>query len=343
MPSSPPVERRPDVTNTIEQTDTTYALSVENLQVRFRAGKDWRLITRGIDLAVRPGQTLGIVGESGSGKSVTAQALAGLAAPRGGRVTWDSFTIGGSPVRGDSEKEWRSLRGKRVSMIFQHPSQALNPAFHVGDQIADVVRRHREDVSRSEAKKIAIELMDRVGIVKPAERAKQYPHTLSGGMCQRIAIAIALAASPDVLIADEPTTALDVTVQARILNLLNELQAELGLAIVMISHDLAVVGEVADHVAVMYAGEVIEWAPCEDIFDNPSHPYTRGLLASQPRRGEPMRGIAGLPPVVFDRPGCAFAPRCDQYLAGPCDASIPLTSISAKHLVRCERHLEVVS
>jgi peptide/nickel transport system ATP-binding protein len=289
-------------------------LELRDLRVRFDTADGVVHAVDGVSLAVAAGRTLAIVGESGSGKSVTCESVLGLSrAPRtsiGGEILF-----GGVDLAAASEDELRRLRGNRIAMIFQDPLSALHPYFTVADQLVEAVRAHR-DVPKRVALACALELLGRVGIADAARRAAGYPHELSGGLRQRVMIAMALVNDPELLIADEPTTALDVTVQAQILELLGELQRERAMAIVLVSHDLGVVAELAHDVAVMYAGRIVEQAPVRALLAAPEHPYTWGLLQSIPRlerpRGEELVAIAGRPPSLVDRPsGCHFHPRCE--------------------------------
>src|SRR5205085_4414505 len=277
----------------------------------------------GVDLSLARGQTLGIVGESGSGKSVTALAVMGLlpdSAEVSGTVIFDGIAL-----LDLADRPLRDLRGDRLAMIFQEPMTSLNPSYTVGEQIIEVLVRHR-GLSESKARERAIALLRRAGIPSPAERIDDYPHKLSGGMRQRAMIAIALACDPELLIADEPTTALDVTIQAQILDLMRELKRTSDAAIILITHDLGVVAEVCDEVAVMYAGEIVERAPADALFENPEHPYTVGLLASIPRidqRAEKLAAIEGVLPDMTDPPiGCRFAARC-PFVLEDCRAAPP--------------------
>ena len=293
-------------------------LRVEGLSVTFpgRRGSDagQRQVVRGLDLELHRGELLGLVGESGCGKTMTALAVMGLLPPPG-RVTAGRVVLAGEELTALPEQEMRRRRGSRVAMVFQEPMSALNPVFTVGFQVAEAVRAHRA-VGRAEARAEAVELLRRVSLPDPARRAGAYPHELSGGQRQRVMMAIALAGDPDVLLADEPTTALDVTVQAEILELVDRLRRDLGLAVVLITHDLAVVGQTCDRVVVMYAGQGVEEAPAAALFESPAHPYSEALLASLPRLGRPVaRGelpvIPGRVPEPGDLPpGCAFHPRC---------------------------------
>jgi peptide/nickel transport system ATP-binding protein len=276
---------------------------------------------RGIDVDVAPGEILGVVGESGSGKSVSFLAAMGLL-PASATIT-GSVKLDGKELIGSKRKAFRSVRGKSLAMVFQDPLSALNPVHRVGDQIVEMIQSH-QDMNTHDAEKRAVELLEIVGIPQPAERARQYPHEFSGGMRQRVVIAMAIANNPKVLIADEPTTALDVTVQAQILEVIQKVQQTFGTAVVLITHDLGVIARVADSVNVMYAGRNVESGSVQSIFDHPSHPYTRGLLSSLPHEGvERLQPIAGFPPNMLAPPsGCGFAPRC-QFAVDSCTAELP--------------------
>jgi oligopeptide/dipeptide ABC transporter ATP-binding protein len=268
---------------------------------------------RGVDLDVRAGEILGVVGESGSGKSVTFLGLMGLL-PKSARIE-GSATVRGTELVGASSKIMREVRGKRVAMIFQDPLSALNPTHRIGNQIVEMIQAHNK-VSTKAAMARAVELLGEVGIPQPVDRARQYPHEFSGGMRQRVMIAMAIANEPEVLIADEPTTALDVTVQAQILDILQRIRSDLQAAIVLITHDLGVVARVADRVQGMYAGRVVERGSVESVYDHPSHPYTQGLLQSLPSVGrDRLQPIPGSPPNMMDPPsGCAFRVRCPHAI-----------------------------
>lgn len=288
-------------------------LSVDNLSVRFATDGGLVHAVDGVSFGLDKGEILAIVGESGSGKSVTAQTVLGLTRSPNTTIT-GSVVFDGQDLTAMDERRLRSVRGDRIAMIFQDPMTSLNPVYRVGDQIVEMIRAHR-DISKAEARDRAVELLESVGIPNPERRAHDYPHEFSGGMRQRVMIAMALALDPDVLIADEPTTALDVTVQAQILGLLQRLNDERGLAVVLITHDLGVVAEVADRVAVMYAGQIVEDADLEPLFYDPQHPYTWGLLGSLARLDQPtparLSQIPGQPPSLSAPPdGCRFAPRC---------------------------------
>jgi oligopeptide/dipeptide ABC transporter ATP-binding protein len=292
---------------------TENVLSLRDFRVTFPTLFGDVQAVRGVDLDVRAGEILGVVGESGSGKSVTFLGVMGLL-PKSARIS-GSATVGDTELVGASSRIMREVRGRRVAMIFQDPLSALNPTHRIGDQIVEMVQAHNK-VSTKAAMSRAIELLTEVGIPQPAERARQYPHEFSGGMRQRVMIAMAIANDPEVLIADEPTTALDVTVQAQILEILQRIQSELNAAVVLITHDLGVVARVADRVQGMYAGRVVERGSVESVYDHPSHPYTRGLLQSLPTVGrERLQPIPGAPPNMMDPPsGCAFRVRCPHAI-----------------------------
>ena len=300
---------------------TEKVLEIRDLHVTFETPSGPLEAVRGVDLDVSAGELLGVVGESGSGKSVTFLATMGLL-PGRARVT-GSVLLAGEQLIGAPAKQMRSVRGRLLSMIFQDPLSALNPVHRIGDQISEMLRSH-QDLSSREADKRAVELLNIVGIPQPGDRAKQYPHEFSGGMRQRVVIAIAIANNPKVLIADEPTTALDVTVQAQILEVIERVQERFGTAVVLITHDLGVIARVADRVNVMYAGRNVEQGTIDSLFDHPSHPYTRGLLASLPRADKRrLKPIAGFPPNMLNPPtGCAFHTRC-EFSAEVCKADLP--------------------
>jgi peptide/nickel transport system ATP-binding protein len=315
-------------------------LEVENLKVIFHGdrGQTTHAVDC-LDLTVRRGQTLGLVGESGCGKSVTALAIMGLL-PKGsaevsGRIRFDRTDLLTLP-----DREMRDLRGDRLAMIFQEPMTSLNPMYSIGEQIAETLIRHR-GLSRQKARARTIELLRQVEIPSPEERVDDYPHRLSGGMRQRAMIALALACDPALLIADEPTTALDVTIQAQILDLMRDLKASTGAAIILITHDLGVVAEVCDEVAVMYAGEIVERAPVDVLFATPQHPYTIGLLGSMPRLDSSDAELAAIDGMVPDMaalpPGCRFAPRCPFVREICMRAPPPIVSIGPSHRSRCIR------
>ena len=296
-------------------------LQIRDLRVTFNTQMGELKAVRGIDVDVAPGEILGVVGESGSGKSVSFLAAMGLL-PASATIT-GSVVLDGKELIGSKRKAFRSVRGKSLAMVFQDPLSALNPVHRVGDQIVEMIQSH-QDMNTHDAEKRAVELLEIVGISQPAERARQYPHEFSGGMRQRVVIAMAIANNPKVLIADEPTTALDVTVQAQILEVIQKVQQTFGTAVVLITHDLGVIARVADSVNVMYAGRNVESGSVQSIFDHPSHPYTRGLLSSLPHEGvERLQPIAGFPPNMLAPPsGCGFAPRC-QFAVKSCTAELP--------------------
>jgi oligopeptide transport system ATP-binding protein len=288
-------------------------LEVEDLHVEFRLARGTVNAVNGVSFTLDAGETLAILGESGSGKSVSAQAIMGMIDTPPGYVTKGAIRFLGEDILQLSEEEHRALRGQRIAMIFQDALTALNPVFTVGWQIGEMLRIHR-GASRREARDRAVELMEMVGIPSAAERVGNYPHEFSGGMRQRVMIAMALALDPDILIADEPTTALDVTVQAQVMELLADLQRRTGMSLILITHDLGVVVETADRVAVMYAGRVVEAGTVDEVFTTPAHPYTEGLMRSIPRleqKGDKLQPIEGAPPLLSAIPqGCAFHPRC---------------------------------
>jgi peptide/nickel transport system ATP-binding protein len=315
-------------------------LEVRDLDVSFATEDGLVHAVDGVDLTVYPGQSVGIVGESGSGKSVSMLTVMGLSRSRNATIT-GTATFEGMDLLGASEDELRTLRGDDIAMIFQDPLSSLHPFYKVGWQLVEAVRAHR-DVSKRQARERAIELLGLVGIPSPRERVDSYPHEFSGGMRQRAMIAMALANEPKLLIADEPTTALDVTVQAQILELIARLQQELNMALVLITHDLGVVAEVTEEVNVMYAGEVVERAPTDRIFAAPQHPYTWGLLRSIPRldrpRHEPLVPIPGRPPSLISLPkGCRFYARCpyEPDQARDTHPDLETTADELDHQVRC--------
>jgi dipeptide transport system ATP-binding protein len=296
------------------------AVEIENLVVEFPSAARLLRAVDGVSLRLEPGEVLGIVGESGSGKSVAMLALMGLV-PYPGRVSADRLVVDNRDLLTLSPSARRKLVGKDMAMIFQEPATSLNPSFTVGFQIIETLRLH-EGMDRSQARRRAIELLEQVGIPAPESRLAAYPHQLSGGMNQRVMIAIAIACNPKLLIADEPTTALDVTIQAQILDLLLSLQRERGMALVLITHNMSVVAEIAQRVVVMYAGQVMEERATADLFAAPQHPYTAALLAARPERstGERLATIPGTVPSLYERPeGCLFSPRCRYATPHACD------------------------
>ena len=309
-------------------SDTTGPLlEVRGLGVEFQTRGGIARVLEDVGFTVGRGETLGLVGESGCGKSMTALAMMRLIPSPPGRITSGSVMLGGRDLLAVSEPEMRQFRGNRISMIFQEPMTSLNPAYTVGDQIGETVRLH-QGLKRKEATQRAVEMLEAVGIPAAKTRVHEYPHQFSGGMRQRVMIAMALACKPDVLIADEPTTALDVTVQAQIFDLISELRERTGTAVVLITHDMGAIAEMADRVAVMYAGRIVEEASAADLLGQPLHPYTQGLIACAPGRrktgfGEPLLEIPGTVPSLLERRGgCAFADRCSQ-VQERCRHSLP--------------------
>jgi len=315
-------------------------LEIENLSVEFPSRSSVLHAVEGVSLSLDAGDVLGIVGESGSGKSVTMMALMGLV-PYPGRVTASKMRFDGHDLLGLSTKERSRLTGKDVAMIFQEPTTSLNPCFSVGFQLAETLRVHLGMDSKA-AKRRSIELLEQVGISDPETRLKAYPHQLSGGMNQRVMIAMAIACNPKLLIADEPTTALDVTIQAQILDLLRSLQRERGMALVLITHNMGVVSDMAQRVAVMYAGQIMEQQPAQALFQRPRHPYTEALMAALPERSDGSARLATIPgmvPGLYDRPtACLFAPRC-SYADDGCRTQRPGLVNGLQAAVRCHHPL----
>lgn len=330
-------------------------LDVKGLRTVFRVRAGEVTAVNGIDLSVAAGETLALVGESGSGKSVTSLSVIRLLTRKIGAIAAGSVHLkrkdgGVRDLVSLSEQEMRSIRGDDIGMVFQEPMSSLNPVYTIGDQISEPIRIHR-GADRKSAMDAAISLLDQVGIPDAARRVKQYPHELSGGMRQRATIAMALACDPTLLIADEPTTALDVTIQAQILDLLQKLQRERGMAMLFVTHNLGVVAEIAHRVAVMYAGRIVETGPVTEVFRNPKHPYTLGLLASMPKlgdatrmkhAGEKLAAIPGVVPSLMNMPaGCAFEPRC-KFATKDCRKAVPsLFEVSPHHRSRCIHWQEV--
>ena len=322
-------------------------LEVKNLQTVFFTNSGLFKAVDDVSFHVRRSETLAIVGESGCGKSVTALSIMRLVPDPPGRIVGGSIVLEGTDLLALDEDEMREVRGNRISMIFQEPMTSLNPVMRIGDQITEAVRLHRQ-MSRKEATAKAVEMLRLVKIPEPERRAQEYPHQLSGGMRQRAMIAMALACRPALLIADEPTTALDVTIQAQILALILELQKELGMGLVLITHDLGVVAQTAQRVIVMYAGRKVEEADVETLFASPRHPYTRGLMASIPslpslstNADAPLVEIPGMVPSLTNLPkGCAFAPRCGLAMARCREEYPPLQTWGENHLAACWRAAE---
>jgi peptide/nickel transport system ATP-binding protein/oligopeptide transport system ATP-binding protein len=312
-------------------------LQIENLQVTFNTRHGQVTALDSVSLSVNAGETLGVVGESGCGKSITALSVMGLIPMPPGRIAGGSIKLNGEELVGASDARLRGLRGSEVAMIFQEPMTSLNPVFSIGDQIAEAIMLH-QNVSYDQAFKDAVALLDRVGIPSPDRRARDYPHQLSGGMRQRVLIAMAVSCRPKVLIADEPTTALDVTVQAQIFDLLNEIQRDFGAAIMLITHDMGAISEMADRVAVMYAGRVIEEASADQVLDTPQHPYARGLIDCIPaldKQETELREIPGVvPPLHMLGQGCAFKARC-AHARPRCGTEKPLLRSHGAHPVAC--------
>jgi oligopeptide/dipeptide ABC transporter ATP-binding protein len=328
----------------MSETAETPLLSVRNLRVGFDTEQGPVTAVGGLSLDLKQGEVLGLVGESGCGKSVTALSILGLLPTPPARVLGGEILFEGTDLLKSSIANLRRIRGKRIAMIFQEPMSSLNPVFTIGDQLTETIRHH-EGIGRSDAQRRAIKMLDTVGIPAAASRLDDYPHHLSGGMRQRVMIGMALSCTPSLLLADEPTTALDVTIQAQILDLLRTLQSEFNMSVVLITHDLGVVAEFVDRVAVMYAGRIVETAGVVDAFERPRHPYTQGLLASLPsldREQDRLPAIPGAVPGPRERPlGCSFAPRCGQRLP-ICAAVAPsLAGVrGTDHSVACVHHAE---
>jgi oligopeptide/dipeptide ABC transporter ATP-binding protein len=329
---------------TVRVEPPTPILEVDHLCVQFFTRRGRVQAVRDVSFTIARGETLGLVGESGSGKSVTAQGLLGLV-ELPGRITSGDVRWKGDSLVHDAERTLRRVRGREIAMVFQDPMTSLNPLFTVGAQIAEVLRRHMH-MGKRQARERAVELLDLVGIANAPQRAQQHPHEMSGGMRQRVLIAMALACEPQLLIADEPTTALDVTIQAQILELIAELQERLGLAVLLITHDLGVVAGLCDRVAVMYAGKLVEMGPAADLFARPRHPYTAGLLRSTPRLDivlERLVSIDGAPPDLIRPPrGCPFRARCERATEECVTEMPPLESKEEGRHVACWHALDPV-
>jgi len=320
-------------------------LNVENLKTHFFTDKGIVRAVDGVNIRVHPGETVALVGESGCGKSVTALSIMRLIQSPPGRIMKDSqIQFFGKELTVLSDEAMRNIRGNQISMIFQEPMSSLNPVFSAGAQVAEAFSLHQK-ANKRQAMEKAVEMMAKVGISDPARRAREYPHQLSGGMRQRVMIAMALACNPKLMIADEPTTALDVTIQAQIMDLMNDLKEDIGAAIMLITHDLGVVAEMAQRVVVMYTGQVVEQAGVEELFAFPKHPYTVGLMNSIPNLGRPvpedrmLPTIPGMVPSLLDLPeGCNFSKRCPQAMK-PCKQKVPpLFELDSGHLSRCWLH-----
>ncbi len=322
-------------------TERKPLLEVKNLKTYFFTEDGVVKAVDGVDFVVYPGEVLGLVGESGCGKSVTSLSIMRLIGVPG-KIVEGEILFDGKDLVKAGEAEMRQIRGNRISMIFQQPQSALNPVFRVGDQIAEVLNIH-QGFGKEAARKRAVEMLKMVGIPDAERRANAYPHELSGGMAQRVMIAMALACVPDLLIADEPTTALDVTIQAQILDLMRHLRSQMNTAVILITHDLGVIAEMADRVAVMYAGEIVEESSVVNLFDEPHHPYTVGLLGSVPVLGEVREKLdvipGSVPNLINLPPGCRFAPRCqarlDYNLAICTERRPPLANVKENYSVRC--------
>ncbi len=316
-----------------------FLLKIRNLHTYFFSDEGVAKAVDGVDLELEEGGTLGVVGESGCGKSVTALSIMRLIPDPPGRVVEGQILFNGVDLLSLPDGDMRKIRGRSISMIFQEPMTSLNPVFQIGDQIAEVLRLH-EGMSRKDAWSRSVEMLQMVGIPAPERRVREYPHQLSGGMRQRAMIAMALACNPKLMIADEPTTALDVTIQAQILELMNRLQQERGMSIILITHNLGVIAETARRVAVMYAGRIVEYTDVRSIFSSPKHPYTQGLLQSVPRmdaevRKQKLDAIPGLVPSLLELPpGCKFSNRC-KYVFERCAEEPPLIEAAPGQLVRC--------
>jgi len=312
-------------------------LEIEDLQTYFYTDIGVARAVDGVSFSIERGETLGVVGESGCGKSVTALSIMGLIPKPPGKIVGGGIHFGGRDLTKIKEKEMRSIRGNSISMIFQEPMTSLNPVYTVGNQIVEGILVH-QDLHPRDARELAIDMLKKVGIPAAESRVDEYPHQMSGGMRQRVMIAMALASEPTLLIADEPTTALDVTIQAQILDLINGLQGELGMSVLLITHDLAVVAETCDRVVVMYAGKVVEHADVHTLFNTPAHPYTGALFRSLPDitgRKDVLETIPGMVPSAFEFPeGCRFRARCN-YATTICEEEPPLVEISAGHRVAC--------
>ncbi|MBM7582483.1 peptide/nickel transport system ATP-binding protein [Caldicoprobacter guelmensis] len=320
-------------------------LEVKNLRTYFFLDEGVVKAVDGVNFKIEKGKTFGVVGESGCGKSITAQSILRILPPRG-EIVEGEITLYREDGSVDLVKlnpkgqEIRDIRGKEIAMVFQEPMTALAPVYTIGDQIIEAILLH-QNVTKEQARKIAIDLLGRVGIPKPEERVDAYPFELSGGMRQRAMIAMAISSNPSLLIADEPTTALDVTIQAQILDLIKNLQKEMGMATMLITHNMGVIAEMADDVAVMYLGKIVESGPLNEIFYNPKHPYTVALLKSIPKVGEKVKGrlesIEGMVPDPYNLPtGCRFHPRCPSYMKGKCDkVEPPEIEITPGHKVSC--------
>ncbi len=320
-------------------------ISIKDLHTHFFTHEGTVKAVDGVSLDIKKGSTIGIVGESGCGKTMLSLSILRLV-PHPGRITSGSIVFKGDNLLDLSEKEMRSIRGDRISMIFQEPMTSLNPVFTIGAQIAEVILLHQKSraSNKKEALKIAADMLGLVGIPEPGKRIKEYPHQLSGGMCQRVMIAMALACRPELLIADEPTTALDVTTQAQVLDLMDKLKEELGASVMFVTHDLGIVGQICQDVAVMYTGRIVEYGDVDMIFNDPLHPYTMGLMKSVPVAGDSARekrlsAIPGTVPGLIDMPvGCSFIPRCSMKKE-KCSIEPPEITLENGRRIRCWRYV----
>ncbi|TCP56429.1 peptide/nickel transport system ATP-binding protein [Tamaricihabitans halophyticus] len=319
-------------------------LRISELRVDFATEHGWANVLGGVSLDIHDGEIVGLVGESGSGKTVTGLSILGLVPSPPGRTSGGHIWLHDEDLTEVAEPRLRQIRGNEISMIFQEPMTSLNPAFTVGDQISETFRRHRR-ASRKQGTQRAVEVLDLVGIPNAATRVHAYPHEFSGGMRQRAMIAMALCCDPRLIIADEPTTALDVTVQSQILDLLRSMRAEIGTGILFITHDLGVVAELCDRVVVMYGGEVVETAPVHDLFQLPRHPYTEGLLSAMPQLGSRTAKLASIPghtPEPWAMPnGCRFGPRCTYHQESCSESPVALESAGTERQARCARLAEL--
>ena len=319
-------------------------LEVKDLEIELKlSGKEIVKAVEGVNFTLNAGQTLGIVGESGCGKSLTVSSILGLLPQGTGRISKGQILYDGADLAGRTNRQMREIRGKHISMIFQEPMTSLNPVYTIEKQITEMLRAHSR-ITRKQAYEKGLKLLDMVGIPAAAERMKAYPHQLSGGMRQRVMIAMAVSSNPRILIADEPTTALDVTIQAQILELMKELSHNMKTSILLITHDMGVISEIADHVAVMYAGKIIEYAPVKELFSNPLHPYTRGLLKSIPRMDKEIKdlySIEGTVPSFRDMPkGCRFSGRCPDCMER-CSTKEPPAITEGDHEISCWKYINL--
>lgn len=319
-----------------ENKNPETVLSVKNLSVEYSSDGKAIHAVNGVSFSMKRGETLGLVGETGAGKTTIAQAIMRILSPYAAKIKSGEIWYEGQDLLSLKESEMRKIRGQKISMVFQDPMTALNPVMRIGNQISEAIRYH-ENVSKKEAEEKAKKMLEMVGI--SADRYRDYPHQFSGGMKQRIVIAMALACNPELLLADEPTTALDVTIQAQVLKLISNLKEDKGTSVILITHDLGIVAGTCDCVAVLYAGDIVEYGTKEEIFDHPVHPYTLGLFHALPdinKDVERLQPIAGMPPDPSELPsGCAFAPRC-PYAEEECKKEVPeLTSLGGKHICKC--------